>query len=101
MENKYRILLFSSISKNEILSFDFPLIPEVGETIEITDVGVWEDDIFFINRRGFNPVIVDGQIQVLLYGELETEQHGEGKEWVQEEKNTPHILNLSKNKSEA
>jgi hypothetical protein len=69
MENKYNIRLFNTYTKRELMKFDFPLLPEVGEMIEMD-----RNNLFIVQQRGFDPMITLGLVNATLYGITEDDE---------------------------
>jgi len=49
IENQYRITLYYPTYFSELFNFDFPVLPNVGDTILVE-----ERTLFFIQSRSFN-----------------------------------------------
>lgn len=71
IQNNYRITLYNTQFFSELLTYDFPILPVIGDMIEVVN----ERTMFVVQSRSFQPYYETGLIKVVLHGIFE---NGEG-----------------------
>ncbi|MGY3214032.1 hypothetical protein [Mucilaginibacter sp. HD30] len=67
MEKKYSITLYNTQFFSDILTYEFPVLPEVGDMIEAVN----QRTMFIVKSRSFTPHFTAGLIHVMLHGVFE------------------------------
>lgn len=65
--NYYRITLYNTQFFSELLTYKFPILPEVGDMIEVIN----QRTMFIVKSRSFHPHYEAGLIDVTLHGVIE------------------------------
>lgn len=78
IKNKYRITLFNSRWKEEFFTYDYPLLPNSGDIIEIFKS---TDDLFFIKDRIFSIHNNGGLLHITLTGMMEDDDRQTRLSW--------------------
>lgn len=71
MENLYKITLFNKMDSTHIKTFDYPILLNVGDSINVSDDE--HSNMFIIKDRMFSLKIVDNLVAVELIGNWEWE----------------------------
>jgi hypothetical protein len=76
-DNKYRITLFNSRWKQEMITFDLPVLPNVGDILQLSE----ESDLFLVKERALNIYNDNGFQNVVLFGEMENDHFQTQRSW--------------------
>jgi hypothetical protein len=76
-ENIYRVTLFNTRWKDEMITYDCVALPQVNDIIHLTAT----PDLFIIKERGFNVYNDIGFQNVVLYGMMEADDHQPQHHW--------------------
>ncbi|MDB5287335.1 MAG: hypothetical protein JWR05_2284 [Mucilaginibacter sp.] len=76
-DNKYRITLYNSRWNEEMITFDLPVLPNVGDILQLAE----ETDLFLVKERALNIYNDNGFQNVVLFGEMEKDHFQTQRSW--------------------
>jgi len=71
LKNIYRVTLFNTHWKEEMITYDCPTLPNQNDFIRLSE----RSNLFIVKNRGFSLYNSEGLESVVLYGLMEEDEH--------------------------